>query len=133
MEEASAKYGVKGVILADAVMPQETREQILERCARLGLTVQDFSLYSSGGSPVRSILACVNGPLTIRLDGQSRDYEKGEKALDALPGRYSVCAVSAAAGRVLIEIERDSAAQSNADEAWARDYKKTTGEDVSFF
>ena len=133
LEEASAKYGVKSVILADAVMPQETREQILERCGRLGLAVQDFSLYSSGGSPLRSMLSYVNGPLTIRVDGNSRDYENGEKALADLPGRYGVRAISAAADRVLIEIERDSAVQSNADEAWARDYKKTTGEDVSFF
>ena len=133
LEEASAKYGVKSVILADAVMPQETREQILERCGRLGLAVQDFSLYSSGGSPLRSMLSYVNVPLTIRVDGNSRDYENGEKALADLPGRYGVRAISAAADRVLIEIERDSAALSNADEAWARDYKKTTGEDVSFF
>ncbi len=133
LEEASAKYGVKSVILADAVMPQETREQILERCGRLGLAVQDFSLYSSGGSPLRSMLSYVNGPLSIRVDGNSRDYENGEKALADLPGRYGVRAISAAADRVLIEIERDSAVQSNADEAWARDYKKTTGEDVSFF
>ena len=133
MEEASAKYGVKSVILADAVMPQETREEILERCGRLGLTMQDFSLYSACGNSVRSILSYVNGPLTIRMDGNTRDYDNAEQALAALPGRYSVRGVSAVSDRVLIEIERDSAALSNADEAWARDYKKTTGEDVSFF
>lgn len=133
MEETSAKYGVKSVILADAVMPQETREEILERCGRLGLTVQDFSLYTACGNSVRSILSYVNGPLTIRMDGNTRDYDNAEQALAALPGRYSVRGVSAVSDRVLIEIERDSAALSNADEAWARDYKKTTGEDVSFF
>lgn len=134
LEAASAKYGVKSVILADSLMPQETREQLLARCAKLGLAVQDFALYSAGGgNPLRSILARVNGPLTIRLDGVARDYDNAEQALAALPGRYSVRAVSAASDRVLIDIERDSAALSNADEAWARDYKKTTGEDVSFF
>ena len=133
MEEACAKYGVKSVILADAAIPQETREEILERCGRLGLTVQNFALYSSGGSPVHSILSCVNGPLTIRMDGDTRDYDNAEQALAALPARCSMRAVSAAADRVVIEVARDSAALSNADEAWARDYKKTTGEDVSFF
>ena len=134
LEEAAGKYGVKSVILADSVMPQETRADILARCADVGLAVQDFSLYSSGGAnPVRSLLSYVNGPLKIRLDGRTQTFENGEQALAALPGKYTVRAVSAEAGSVLIELERDTAAPNSADEAWARDYKKATGEDVSFF
>lgn len=134
MKEAVAKYGVKSVILADSIMPPETRKEVLTLCGQLGLAVQDFSLYSSGHSnPVRSLLAYVNGPLTIQLDGNSKDFDNGEQALASLPGKYSVRAVSAVSGRVLIEIEKDTAVVNNADEAWARDYEKTTGEEISFF
>ena len=134
LKTAADKYGAKSVILADSIMPSETREEIISQCGTLGLEVQDFYLHStSRGNRLRSLLAYVNGPLTIKLDGYSQNYDNGEQALAALPGKYTVRAVSAADGRVLIEIEKDTTVFRNADETWAQDYAKTTGEEVSFF
>ena len=136
LEEAAEKYGVKGVILADSIMPPETREEIVTKCRRLGLEVQVFSSYSqnlSSGVSLGCLLAYVSGPLTIRLDGTSKSFENGEQALAALPGKYSVRAVGAESGRVLIEIEKSTAVLNNVNEEWARDYEKATGEEISFF
>ena len=136
LEEATKKYGVKGVILADSIIPSETRKEIVAKCGRLDLEVRDYSLPSQNlGNRIslRCLLSYISGPLVIRLDNDSRSFENGEEALAALPGKYIVRTVSAEAGSVLIEIEKDTAVLNNTDEDWARDYKKTTGEEVSFF
>ncbi len=136
LEEATKKYGVKGVILADSIMPSDTREEIVAKCGRLGLEVQSFSLPSQilGRSlSLRGMLPYVSGPFMIRQDKDVRSFENGEEALAALPGKYNVRNVSAESGSVLIEIDKDTAVLNNTDEDWARDYKKTTGEEVSFF
>ena len=136
LKKAADKYGVKCVILADSVMPPETREKIRSLCAEAGLEVQDFFVYSqSVGDRIhlRKLLEYAGSPLTLRLDGDARDFENGEQALAALPGRYTVRSVGAKGGRLCVEIEKDAAVLNNVDEPWARDYTETTGEEISFF
>lgn len=136
LKQAAEKYGVKCVILADAIMTPETREKVRALCAEAGLEAQDFFVYSqsAGGKlPLRGLLEYANEPLTLRLEGKSKSFDNGEQALAALPDRYAVCSVGTDGGRLCIEIEKDAAVLNNVDEPWARDYVKTTGEEISFF
>lgn len=134
MEAAAEKYGVKSVVVADSLMPQDVREEVYARCRELGLEMQDVSVFTNGGElGFRALLERTNGPLEVVLDGKPQYFDNNEQAAREISGKTTVKAVRAERDRLVIELEKDRTVINSLDEAWVRDYVEETGENVSFF
>lgn len=136
LRQAVEKYHVKGMIIADSILPDEIRNKVRELCKELGVEAQDFSVYSHGtgdGLSLRKMMECVRGPVELVLDGKARTFANSEDALLATTGRYIVRSVSLRDGRLSVEIAKDTSIPDNTSEAWIHDYEQETGETVSFF
>ena len=127
-----ALQGVQAVFIADPSLDAEERKSIREKTEALGLELRDYSGYLSnlsGKVPLSSLLELVGGPVTVSVDGQESEYESGEAAMKAIVGHYEVAAVSG----LKIELKKPEAVAYAGYDAWAKQHKEETGEDVSFF
>lgn len=130
------KYGVQCVILADSIMPPETRAQIKQICKDAGVEVQDFSGYltNEGRSiTLQKLMEYASGPVEIMLDGKTQEFANGEQALMAYPGKYTVKRIYAHQDRVGVEITRRTVILNDINEDWVRDTERETGNEISFF
>ncbi len=130
------KYGVQCVILADSIMPPETRAQIKQICKDAGVEVQDFSGYltNEGRSvTLQKLMEYASGPVEIMLDGKTQDFANGEQALMAYPGKYTVKRIYAHQDRVGVEITRRTVILNDISEDWVKDTERETGNEISFF
>ena len=94
--------------------------------------MQDYTaaLSNLGGRvPLSSLLGVVRGPVRLRLEEQEKEYPSGEEALKALKGQFEVEAVEGAT----VFLRKPAAGAYAGYEAWAKQHKEETGEDVSFF
>ena len=136
MRKGIEKYNVRSVIIADSLMPSETREKIRTLCSELKVDIQDFSGYnqeSADGLPMFKLMEYVNGPVQVIMDGIPLDYENGEAAVMALHDKYLVKNISAEKNRLVIEVERDKTVMNNINDTWVHEYEDQTGEKISFF
>lgn len=134
--ESAVKYDIKSVIIADSLLPMETREQIRSICAEMGLESQDFSGYNSfAGSRISlmNLMEVAGGKVRIESEGRSLVFDNGEQAIMSLPGRFLVKRLSAKADELVAEIEKDPTVINNTDEEWIQKFEKETGEQISFF
>ena len=133
VENYEASLGsVKVVFIADRRLNEAKRKEIRDKCAELGIEVQDYTgaLSNLGGKvPVSSLLSLITGPVKLVTDGQEKEYADGAEALKALQERYEVENVTGAT----IYLKKPSSAAYTGYEAWAQQHKEDTGEDVSFF
>ena len=123
---------VKVVFIADRGLDAEKRREIRERCEAEGIEVQDYTgaLANLGGRvPLASLLGYVRGPVRIELDGQETEYAGGEEALKELKEQLEIGSIEGAK----ISLKRPNPAAYDGYDAWARQHKEETGEDVSFF
>ena len=124
------------MILADSIMPPETRKKIKEICKESNIEVQDFSGYfqNEGGSfSLKRLLEYVKGPVTIITDDKSTDYENGEQALMAQTGKAVVKTVFAKGNRLVIELSAKPIVLNDVNQDWVKDVEQETGEAISFF
>lgn len=136
IREATEKYAVKSVIIADTLLAADTREQIKSLCAELSLETQDFSGYNYyGGSKVTllSLMEIAPCPVRIENEGRSLRFDSGEQAKLSLPGKFLVRSVKAHGDELIAEIEKDPTVLNNTDEEWIKALEKETGEQISFF
>ena len=130
------KYAVQCVILADSIMPTETRRQIKEICRESGVEVQDFSGYltNEGRSvTLQKLMEYASGPVEITLDGKTEQFANGEQALMACPGRYEVKRLYANSDRLGVEITHKTVILNDTNEDWVRATERETGNEISFF
>lgn len=130
------KYGVQCVILADSIMPPETRAQIKQICKDAGVEVQDFSGYltNEGRSvTLQKLMEYASGPVEIMLDGKIQEFANSEQALMAYPGKYTVKRLYGHKDRVGVEITRRTVILNDTNEDWVRDTERETGKEISFF
>lgn len=130
------KFGVQCVILADSIMPPETRAQIKQICKDAGVEVQDFSGYltNEGRSvTLQKLMEYTSGSVEIMLDGKVQDFANGEQALMAYPGKYTVKRIYASKDRVGVEITRKTVILNDTNEDWVKDTERETGNEISFF
>lgn len=123
---------VRMVIIADRGLDDEERREIRKTCEAAGVEVQDYTgaLSNLGGRvPLSSLLGVVRGPVRLRLEEQEKEYPSGEEALKALKGQFEVEAVEGAT----VFLRKPAAGAYAGYEAWAKQHKEETGEDVSFF
>ena len=136
IREAVEKYKVKGLIVADPLMPQELRQKVKDLCGELELGFQDYSGFTQNaafGLSLSKLLEYVNGSLTVSYKGKTQSYENGEQAVSSLSGKYVVKSVSVRDEKLWVEIDQDILVTPDNKEAWVQDYEKETGESVSFF
>lgn len=123
---------VKAVFIADSSLSAEERKAIREKTEAAGIELQDYTgfLANLGGNvPVAALLELTEGPVTLVIDGQKKDFTSGEKALQSLRDRYDVTAIHSPE----ITLRKFASAAYVGYEAWAQQHKEETGEDVSFF
>lgn len=136
IKDSVNKYAIKSVIIADSLLPMETREQIRQICSELGLETQDFSGYNAyAGSRVSlmNLMEVVAGGVSIESEGRSLRFDNGEQALMSFPGKYLVKRLSARSDELVAEIEKDPTVINNTNEEWIQKFEKETGEQISFF
>ena len=130
---AVQKYLVQDVVIADSLMPTDTRLEIKRICKELSLEVQDFSGYSQvfcSRLGLKSILEYTAGSVVIKKEEQQLFFENGEQALMQLSGPYTVKSIYTKENQLFIEV--DASIEQN-DTDWIQEHEKETGEEVSFF
>ncbi|MGN1369908.1 MAG: nucleoside-diphosphate sugar epimerase/dehydratase [Aristaeellaceae bacterium] len=136
MKDYLTKYAVQCVILADSIMPPDTRAQIKRICKESNVEVQDFSGYltSEGcGVTLQKLMEYTSGPVEIKLEGQTQEFDNGEQVLMAYPGKYTVKGLYADRNRVGVEIARKTLILNDTNEEWVKDTERETGNEISFF
>ena len=124
------QYHVMSVCIADSALSPEARKQIRETCAEKEVELQDFTGHFAnlaGAVPLTALLELARGPVTVTLDGQERRFASGDEALRSITGRYDVAALD----DLRLELRKPQAGA--AVEAWMKEYKEATGEEISFF
>lgn len=130
MEDILDQYGIQAVCIADTRLSPEKRTELRELCDKKELELQDFtgSFSNLGGAvSLTALLELSDGPVTVSVEGEERRFSSGAEALQALTGRWDVVSV----GGMNITLRRPKSA--GAYEAWMKEYKEATGEEISFF
>ena len=133
LEKIASRFSAKCVVIADPLMPAESRKAVKSVCEKLGIELRDFSGYSafSGASvSLKKLMEYANGPVEVTYEGVTKSYQNGEEAVADLPGKYIVKSVEAKAYALAVEIATDSLDEDPEQEAWLRDYEKKTGESL---
>lgn len=136
LKEHIEKYRVECMILADSLMPSETREKIKEICKEANIDVQDFSGYfqNEGGSfSLKRLLEYAKGPVTVITDDKVTNYENGEQALMAQTGKSVVRMISANGDHLVIELSSKPIILNDVNQDWVKNVEQETGEAISFF
>ena len=128
------QYGIKTVVITDNALTDAQRDMIREKSA--GIELVDYTgilSNTSGAVSLTSLLEMTQGPVTIQIDQESRQYENGMQAIHSLHDRYDIESVAADAGRVCVTLKKAGNQPYSGYDEWAKQYKEQTGEDVSFF
>ena len=127
-EEAIRAYGIDCVIVANPDYSDRKREELRRICEENKIELHDYSGFlknQSGSLPLTELTRVISTGAKIKIGDTV--YDSIEQAMGALNGRYTVVDIT---GKDLtIEIRE----YTNDMGDWARDYKRVTGEDVSFF
>lgn len=130
------RYHVECMILADSIMPTETREKIKAICKEADIEVQDFSGYfqNEGGSfSLKRLLEYTRGSVTVITDDKITTYENGEQALMAQTGKSVVRMISAKDDQLVVELSSTPIVLNDVNQDWVKDVEQKTGEAISFF
>ena len=128
----SALESVRAVFIADPNLSAEKRAEIKGKCDEKQIELQDYTGYLSnlgGRIPVSGLLEMAKGPVTLVIDDHQTEYASGEEALASLRDRYDIEAIEGA----VFHLKKPSSTAYVGYEAWAKQHKEETGEDVSFF
>ena len=123
---------VQAIFIADPDLSEEQRKEIQEFAETRKMELQDYTGYLSnlgGRVSLTALLELTQGPVMIRIGEEEKQYTSGKEALSALTDRYDIEKIEGAK----IELRKPSEAVYAGYEAWAKQHKEETGEDVSFF
>lgn len=107
LKELIREYHVERVILADSIMPTETRNEIKKECQEVNVEVQDFSGYlreDTVGISFQKLMECTVGEVTVLCDGKEQMFANGEQALMTLVGRHDIKSVRIKDERIYVEL-----------------------------
>ena len=107
LRDALKKYSVKCVVLADPLMPTETRREIRKECDQSGIDLRVFSGYSSftaSGLSLHQLLEHADCPVTVLSGGRAQSYDNPEAALLANAGKQEVKSIGIRDGRLFVEL-----------------------------
>lgn len=134
--EAIRKYRVDRVLIADTIVPQDTRNAVKSTCRELGIVAQDFSGYfqsTPSRIPLRTLLEYVEGPVLIEAEGKQTRYEQASEAAQSIEEKYIVAAVYTQKETLCIRLIQDVLRPNDTQADWVQAYQRETGEDISFF
>ncbi len=134
--EIAAEYHAGTVLIADPLLTPQERVDIRTACQKANLELEDYTGYLSnmgGHVSLTGILETLKGPVILEIGDEKKSFADGEQALLSLSDPYTVAAVSAENGAVLIRLtdSREEAQVRNA--TWVRKHQEETGEEISFF
>ena len=127
-EEAIRAYGIDCVIVANPDYSDRNREELRRICEENRIELHDYSGFlknQSGSLPLTELTRVISTGAKIKIGDTV--YDSIEQAMSALNGRYTV--VDITGQDLTIEIRESTNDMGD----WARDYKRVTGEDLSFF
>ncbi len=137
ISEAVKKYNIRSAIIADNNMPKEFLDDIYELCDRNSIEIRDFVIgteYRFGGVGIKELLKTTAGPVHIREKGkETREFSDGRTALQSIEGEGIVDAVSAHNDVLIVTIRQSENSSSDVNGEWVEQYRKETGNDISFF
>jgi len=136
IREAVRKYRVDRILVADTIVPPETRREVKNIGSELAIPVQDFSGYfqsTPSRIPLQSVLEYAEGPVMIESEGNRTHYDSAAQAVQSISDKWIVSSVCAESGSLCIRVIRDVLRPNDTQADWVRDYQKETGEDISFF
>ena len=136
VESAAEKYRVKAVFIADPALTAENREGIRKICEERDIDLHDYTGYLSnlaGRISLTALLETTKCPVIIRKGKNTEEYATGELALQSLTERYTVTAVSADKGKLVLDIKESRSEAYIGYEAWLERHKEETGEEISYF
>lgn len=136
LHEYIARYQIKCVILADALMPAEIRKKIREICQNDKIEVQDFSGFMTRegmGLTAAKLLEHVSGPVDLVVNGLTASFENSEKAMLNLDGNFNVQQIYAQDGKVVVVLTNAAIVLNDTQKTWVKDTEEETGKEISFF
>lgn len=136
LPEHFRKYQVQYVILADPMLPTDVRKQIREACEKSGIQVQDFSGYLTNDShdvTLKKLMEYAYGPVEIRLDGKTQEFQSSEQALLAYPGKFDVKKIYARGDVLGVELSQRTVILNDTNQDWVKEAENKSGEEISFF
>ena len=123
---------VKAVFIADPELSAEKKREIRQKAEEQGIEFQDYTGYLNnlgGRIPVSSLLELAKGPVTLVAEGKEQSFNSGDEALQTLKERYEIQSIEG----MKISLSKPNATAYVGYEAWAKQHKEETGEEVSFF
>ncbi len=123
---------IKAIFIADPQLSDENREKIKQFAADKGLELQDYSGYLSnlgGRVPLTSLLELTNGLVIIHCEGRRTEFLSGKEALKSIKQQYEIERID----EVEVSLREPSELSYFGYDAWAKQHKEETGEEVSFF
>jgi len=136
LKDHLSRYAVSVVILADSLMPQETRKEIRKICMECKVEVQDFSGYmqqDQSNLTLNRLMEYTSGKVELVIDGISTKYDNGEQAMMAVQQHLAVTKVKAVGDYLRITLSPVHTVVNDLNADWARDTVNKTGEEISFF
>ena len=82
---------------------------------------------------LKSVMECIAGPVKVIIDGKSKLFESGKASVSALSGNFEMKAITCKNNLIVVDFVEQHTIPNDTDEDWVREFKKSTGEDVSFF
>lgn len=136
LQTSLSRYKADMVIIADTLMPNETRKVIRGICESAKVEVQDFSAYfqnDMGGFVLRTIAQYCDGEVELVVDGVSKSFPNAEQALMSNLGNYAVESMYAKADKLVVVLKTNCLTRNDLNASWVKDQEKETGEEISFF
>ena len=132
LEDAVKKYNIREIVIADSHMGKDERKAVRDLADKMEIELLDYTGYLvnlGGRIPLAALLEISRGAVRITVDGEIKEYESGEAALKDISDRYDVVSVE----DLKLELKKPAQTAYVGFEAWAKQYKEETGNDVSFF
>lgn len=136
ISDAVSKYQVDRVLVADTIVPPQTRTTVKEICRELEIPVQDFSGFfqiTPSRIPLKSLLEYVEGPVLIEIGDQQTYYTSADQAIANISEKHIVASVSTVSNTVCVRLIQDVLRPNDIQADWVQEYQEETGEDISFF
>lgn len=136
IETAIDQYQISYVLIADTFISNEERQNIKNICKEKKITVADYTGYIENGMDTLSItrlLQDIDGKVIISYKDNETEFESSEDAMQSITGRRLVKKISVSGNSIRIEIVDNPLIPNDTNKSWVEEYKKETGDDVSFF
>lgn len=137
IREAVNKYDIRSAIIADYNLPKEFLDKVHVICEERSIDLRGFVIgteYHPGRVGLKELLRLINSPVVImNYEGEENRYNNGNEALQNMNGECNVENILVQRGMLGIRIGKRISKETPDSNAWIEQYRKETGDDISFF